>query len=162
MLAGLGGPQGVARLDLRRRGAGSLHRALPGAPDLAGRGRVGGRGRISHDLHRQGGDVCGAGLQGGFLDLGVEHLGPVEIPDQAAQLIAGLVGVALDALGHGVEGADQGLADQDMEVLQGGLADDVEQLGHEARAELVKRRLRRMGSGVLQLESLGLVGGQSV
>ena len=43
-----------------------------------------------------------------------------------------------------------------------GAADDVEQLGHAARAQLVKRRLPPKGSGVLQLESLGLVGGQAV
>ena len=97
---------------------------------------------------------------GRLLDLGVEDLRPVEVPQQAVQGVPGLVGVALDALGGGVEGADQSLADQPAEVLQGGVADEVEHLVHQAVAELVERVFLRMGAGILQEERLRLVVGE--
>ena len=157
MLAGLARPDRVARFDLRRRGAGRLHRALPGAPDVTRRGRVAGGGRVADDLQGEGGHVRGAGLQGRFLDFDVEDLRAIEVPDQPVQGVAGLVGVALDALGGGVEGADQGLPDQGLEVLQCGVADKVEHFVHQAVAELKQGVFGRMGASVFEKESLGFV-----
>ena len=61
-----------------------------------------------------------------------------------------------------MKGPDQGFTHQGLEVLQGGVADYVQQLVHQAVAELVQRRLGRMGADVFELEGLRLVSGEAV
>jgi hypothetical protein len=58
-------------------------------------------------------------------------LRPVEVPAQAVQVVPGAVGLAFDPLACRAEGADQGLRDDRLEVLKGGIANDVEHLGHD-------------------------------
>jgi hypothetical protein len=60
-----------------------------------------------------------------------------------------------------MEGPDESFADGDLEVLERGVAGHVGQLVHQRVAELEQGIFRRMGTRVLELESLGFVGGET-
>ena len=160
VLAGLGGAQGVARLDLGGGQARGFHMTLPGGPDLPGRCGVARGGGVSDKLQGQAGDVGGAGFAGGVLHLGISDLRAVEVPAQAVEFVPGPIRIALDALSGGVKRPDQGLADDGLEVLQCGVAENIEGLGQDGMAKLDQGVFVRVGPRIIQGERLGFKVGQ--
>ena len=65
--------------------------------------------------------------------------------------VSDTVGLPFDPLTCRMKGADQGFGDDRLIVLQGGLAEDVQHLGHEAMAELREGVFGRMGTWIVQL-----------
>ena len=61
-----------------------------------------------------------------------------------------------------MEGADEGLGDDRLDVLEGRVGDHVEDLVHQPPAELLEGVLGRVGPRVLENERLGFEGCQMV
>jgi hypothetical protein len=100
---------------------------------------------------------------GRVLQLGVGHLGPVKIPLQDPHAVSGAFGVAFDPSRRRMEGADQRLAEDRLNILERGVAHEVEKFGHAGLAQLDQGRLRRMRPHVLERRGLDVergVGGR--
>lgn len=160
----LPGPQGMGCVDLGGGDSRAPQAAAPWAPRFAGRGRIGLRRRVTHQFHGAHGRIGRVGLRPGLLQVVVGHLAGVEFPEAARQRLAVTVRQPVQPLDGGVQAADQGLGDRAGMVLQGAAQQGVEQFGHQAFAELDKRRFGGMWPGVLEgsahhVEGVAEIGG---
>ncbi|MNV59766.1 hypothetical protein D3C71_1522100 [compost metagenome] len=108
---------GLFGFQLRRRQEAAPAASPPSGPDLAGGDRPGVGGRIPDPLGRLRRRISGPSLHGRFLKLHVRRLRSVEVTVEPAHRIARPVGLPFDPSCRRMKGADQGFAEQGLEVL---------------------------------------------
>lgn len=143
-------PDRLFRLKLGRRQMGAAPRSPPGRPDLPGRDRPGLRRRVPDQFAGLRRRIACSGLRRGFLEFDVSRFRSVEVPVERSHRIARPVRIAFDPPGRRMEGADQGLSQDGLEILQRGVRDDVDQLGHERAPELNQGVFGRKRTSLVQ------------